>query len=181
MESQQNHQAQLFDLCHIGLKAAADVFNTSLKGVASLREQQLSALNEVLASHARIVAEIDNAKGLEELISAPEKLARVNCQAVMVYWNGVFQITGERQTAAAKQVQAQLEKMREKFQQTLIAAPGASVPVIAVLQPVLEMASSVCALNTCAAEEAGRLASTRLEVANRSASRDAKHGRRNLA
>lgn len=94
MENRQNHQDPFFDVYCAGLKATAGLMNASLEAVARLRKQQLAAINAALVPPAVVVAEIDHAKLIEEMIAVPGKLARLQHQALLCCWNGVFQGAG---------------------------------------------------------------------------------------
>ena len=161
-----NPQDQFFDFYRAGLKVAGDLIGVSLEGAERLREQQLAAINEALASHARAVAEIDDAKSFEELVAVQGKLASAQYQTVIGYWNGVYQVAGESQAEVTRRVQAQAEQIRENFQKTLGAATGGSVPIMAALQPLVDVASSAYALTARATEEATKLAAAQLATAN---------------
>lgn len=161
-----NPQDQFFDFYRAGLKASGDMIKASLEGAERLRTQQLTAINEALAAHARAVAEIDHAKGFEELVAVQGKLAAAQYQTVIDYWNGIYQAAGESQAELSKRVQAQAEQIRENFQKTLGAAPSGSAPIIAALQPLMDVASSAYVLTARAAEETAKLAAAQLATAN---------------
>ena len=115
MGNRQNHQDQFFDFYRVGLKATADLINGSLEAAERLRKQQLAAINQGLVSRAVVVAEIDPTKLIEELIAVPGKLARLQYQALLCYWNGVFHGAGESPAEVAPRVQVQARKIRESF------------------------------------------------------------------
>ena len=115
MENRQNHQDPFFDFYRVGLKATADLIDGSLEAVERLRKQQLAAINQGLVSRAVVVAEIDPTKLIEELIAVPGKLARLQYQALLCYWNGVFQGAGESPAEVAPRVQVQARQIRESF------------------------------------------------------------------
>ena len=161
-----NPQDQFFDFYRAGLKASGDIIRASLESAERLRRRQLAAIDEALTLHARTVAEIDDAKGFEELVAVQGKLAGAQYQTLIGYWNGIYQAAGESQAEVTKRVQAQAEQMRDTFQKTLAAAPGGSVPMMAALQPLMDMASSAYALTARATEEAAKLAATQVATAN---------------
>ena len=161
-----NPQDQFFDFYRAGLKATGDMIRASLEGAERLRKQQLAAIEEALASHARVVVEIDDAKGFEELVAVQGKLASAQYQAAIGYWNGIYQAAGESQAEVTRRVQAQAEQIRENFQKTLGAAPGGSVPMMQALQSMVDAASSAYALTARATEEATKLAAAQVATAN---------------
>ena len=161
-----NPQDQFFDFYRAGLKASGNMIRASLEGAERLRKQQLAAISEALASHARTVAEIDGAKGFDELVAAQGKLASAQYETVIGYWSSIYQAAGESQADVTRHVQAQAEQIRESFQKTLVANPGGSAPIIAALQPLIDAASSAYALTARATEEATKLAAVQLAAAN---------------
>lgn len=161
-----NAQDQFFDFYRAGLKTTGEMITASLEGAERLRKQQLAAISEALASHASVVAEIDEAKGLEELVAVQGKLASAQYQTVIGYWNGIYEAAGESQANVTRHVQAQAEQIRENFQKTLGSATGGSVPIMAALQPLIDAASSVYAFTARTTEEATKLAAAQVATAN---------------
>lgn len=159
-------QDQFLDFYRSGLKATGDLIRTALEGAERLRVQQLAAINEALASHAQAIKAIDEANSIEQLIAVQGQLAGAQYQTVIGYWNGICQAAGESQADAARRVQAQSEQVREIFQKALGATPGEPVPVIAALQPLMDVASAAYALTARATEEAAKLAAAQLATAN---------------
>lgn len=145
MERQPSQQDQFSDCYRIGLEATGDLIKSWFESAERLRQQQFAVVHEALVSHARVVAEIDHAKVIGELIGVSGKLARLPYQAAIGCWSGIFLATGASQAEVARRAQAQAEQIRASFQKTLIAAPGAAVPAIVMLQPLMDLASSVYA------------------------------------
>lgn len=161
-----NPQDQFVDFYRAGLKATGDMLRASLEGAERLRTQQLAAIGEALAAHEQSVAEISQAKGFEELFAVQAKIAGAQSQAVIGYWNGLYQAAGENQAEINKRVQAQVEQIRDNFQQALSAAPGGSVPMMQALQSLVDATSSAYALTARATEEAAKLAAGQVASAN---------------
>ena len=161
-----NPQNQFFNFYRAGLQVAGDLIGVSLESAERLRGQQLAAINEALASHARAVAELDEAKSFDELVAVQGKLASAQYQTVIGYWNGIYQVAGESQAEVTRRVQAQAEQIREDFQKTLGVATGGSVPIMAALQPLVDVASSAYALTARATEEATKFAAAQFATAD---------------
>lgn len=176
-----NSQDQFVDFYRAGLKATGDMIRASLESAERLRTQQLAAINEALASHANAVAEVDDAMGFEELVAVQSKLASAQYQTVIGYWNGIYQVASESQAEVTKRVQAQAEQMRENLQRTLGSAQSGSVPIMASLQPLIEVASSVYAATARATEEATKRVAAQLEATNASVNEAAKQVQRRSA
>lgn len=161
-----NPQDQVLDFYRASLKATGDIITASLKAAERLRTQQLAAISAALGSHERAVAEIDAAKGFEELVAVQGKLASAQYQSVVDYWNGICQSAGQGQAEVTRQVQAQAAQIRENFQKALGAGSGGSNPMMAALQPLVDAASSAYAMTARATEEATKLAAAQLATAN---------------
>lgn len=158
-------QYEFFDFYRAGLKAAGGTIKTSLEDAQRLRNQQLSAIKESLASHAQVATMVDDAKGFEDLAAVPGKLFDIQCQAVLSYWNGIYQMASESQNEVTSRMQAQAEQVRENFQKVLGAATNGQNPMRAALLPLVNIASSALALSARANEEATKLAAVQLGVA----------------
>jgi len=158
-------QDQSLDFYRASLKATGDMIRISLESAERLRRQQLSTVGEALASHAKTVAEIDAAKGFAELAKVTAKLAGIQYQMMFSYWNGIHQMSAENQAEVARQVQAHAERLRQDVQKSLGAIPVDSAPIMAALQPLMEVASSAYMLTSRATEDMAKLAA-QLAVAN---------------
>lgn len=176
-----NPQEQFCDFYRTGLKATADAIRISLENAERLRKQQLAAIDETLSSHAVAVGEIDKAKGFDQLIAIQARLAGAQYQAIIDYWSGIFQASGEGQVELTRRAQAQAKHLRENLQATIGSDPGTVVPMIAVLQPLMEVASSAYALTSRATEEAAKLTAAQLAGANAGGRQSAKQAARTAA
>ncbi len=159
-------QDPLFDFYRAGLKATGNIVKASLESAEQLRKQQLSVIGEAIALHARAIAEIDGARNPEELASVTIKLAGVQTQAAISYWNGIHQAEGESQAEVTRRVRMYAEQIRGNLRATLGDAPDGSVPIVAALQPLMAVASLANALTARTTEEAAKLAAAQLATAN---------------
>jgi hypothetical protein len=155
-------QAELFDFYRASLKATGSATRVSLEGTVRLRTTQLRVIDEALAEHARLTAQIDAAKGLEDLLAVSGKLAGAQYQTLISYWGAIYEAIGENQVEVARLVESQAEQIHFDLQGTLGTAPGNPVPVLAALQPLMEVASSAYALTARATAEATKLAAAHL-------------------
>jgi len=94
------------------------------------------------------------------------KLAGVQAQAAISYWNGIREADGECQDEITKRVQMYAEQIRGNLRTTLGEAPDGSLPIVAALQPLMEVASLATALTARTTEEAATLAAAQLATAN---------------
>lgn len=155
-------QSQLFDYYRASLKATSDATRAYLEGAVRLRTQQLAGIDEALTTHTEVVTELNAAKDLEELILVSRKLANAQYQSLVAYWSGIFEAIGENQAGVMRLVQTQVEQIRTDFQGKLGADADTPAPILAALQPLMEVASSACALTARATEQAARLAAVQL-------------------
>jgi len=162
-------QEELFDFCRASLKASGNATRVSLESTVRLRTTQLRYTDEALAAHARLIAEVNAAKGLEELVAVSGKLAGAQFQTLISYWGAIYEAIGENQVEVARLVQAQVEKIPADLAGTVGAAPSGPVPVLAVLQPLMEVASSAYALRARVTAEATKLAAAQLARADAAA------------
>lgn len=158
-------QDQFFDFYRATLKATSDATRASLEGAARLRRKQLANIEEALATHSRVVTQLDAAKDLNQLIAASGELAGAQYQTLISYWNGIYEAVSENQADVSRLVQAQVEHFRDDFPSTLVAAPAVPMPVLAALQPMMEVASTAYALTARATAEATKLAAAQLAAA----------------
>lgn len=161
-----NPQEQFLDLYRAGLKATGDMMKVSLQGAERLRTQQLAAINEALSAHAQAIAEINSAKGIDELVAVQAKLAGTQYQTVISYWTCLGQAATEQQVEITKQVQVQVAQIRDNFQQALNAVPSGPDPITRALQSLVDATSSAYALTARATEEAAKLAAAQVATAN---------------
>lgn len=159
----------LFDFYRSSLKATGDATRVSLESAVRLRTQQLRHIDEALAAHAQLMAEIDAAKGLDGLIAVSGKLAGAQYQTLIGYWGAIYEAIGENQVEVARLVQSQTEQIHYDLQGTLGTAPDTPAPVLAALQPLMEVASSAYALTARATAEATKLAAAQIATANAAA------------
>lgn len=162
-------QNQFFDCYRAILKATGDATRASLESAVRLRTKQLASIDEALATHARVVADINAAKGLDDLVAASGALAGAQFQALVSYWNGIYEAVGENQADVSRLIQAQVERMRDDFRGALGTAPELPVPMLSALQPLMEVASSAYVLTARATAEATKLAAAQLAAANTAA------------
>ena len=168
-------QEQFFDFYRSTLKAASEATRASLEGAARLRRKQLANIDEALATHKRVLDDLDAAKDLDSLIAASGELASAQYQTLISYWNGIYEAVGVNQAEVARLVQLQVEHFRDEFPDTLIAAPAVPPPVLAALKPLMEVASSAYALTARATAEATKLAATQLASFRSTPRRPGKH------
>jgi hypothetical protein len=171
----------LFDFYRASLKATGDATRVSLESTVRLRTRQLRCIDEALAAHARLIAEVEAATSLDELVAVSGKLAGAQYQTLIGYWGAIYEAIGENQVELARLVQSQVAQIHYDLQGTLGTAPGAPAPVLAALQPLMEVASSAYALTARATAEATQLATTRLASANAAAKEPAKQARQQSA
>jgi hypothetical protein len=174
-------ESQFFDFYRANLKAAGDATRASLEGSARLRKKQLEHIDEALVTHARLVAEIHAAKDIEALIAASGKLAGAQYRSLIGYWNAIYEAIGENQAELSRLAQSQVEQLRGDIDGTLAAAQVVPVPVLAALQPLMEVASSAYALTARATAEATKLAAAQLAGANGAGKQPAKQAQRQSA
>lgn len=84
-------QPELLDLYRAGLKSAADLMTTSLESAERLQNQQLAAIRAALEQQARSVAELREAKSLDELMAIQTKMAGAQLERLMGYWASLSQ------------------------------------------------------------------------------------------
>lgn len=171
----------LFDFYRASLRATGDATRLSLESTVRLRTRQLRCIDEALASHARLIAEVEAAKSLDELVAVSGKLAGAQYETLIGYWGAIYEAIGENQAEVARLVQSQAGQIHYDLQGTLGTAPGTPAPVLAALQPLMEVASSAYALTARATAEATKLATTRLATADAAARRPAKQARQRSA
>ena len=164
-----------------GLSVGLDMIEARLKEAQSLRKQQLAAIGNALSAHAGAVAELDNAKGVEELLALQAKLLRIQFEAVSGYWVGILQVAGESQVQAAKRGQVQAHQILEKLRMALGAVSDGSVPVMAALQPLVNATSSVYALAARATQETARRSADQWTTDNSNGKQASEHLRRKAA
>ena len=174
-------QAELFDFYRASLKATGSATRVSLESAVRLRTSQLRYIDQALAEHARLNAEIDAAKGLEDLVAVSGKLAGAQYQTLISYWGAIYEAIGENQVEVARLVESQAEQIHYDLQGTLGTAPGTPVPVLAALQPLMEVASSAYALTARATAEATKLAAAQLARADAAAPQPDRQARQRSA
>lgn len=157
-----NSHEEFFDFYRSTLKATSEATRASLEGASRLRRKQLANIEEALATHKRVLAELDAARDLDSLIAASGELASAQYQTLITYWNGIYEAVGVNQAEVTRLVQSQVEHFRDEFPDTLIAAPAVPAPVLAALKPLMEVASSAYALTARATAEATKLAASQL-------------------
>src|SRR6185436_19387483 len=119
---------------------------------------QLAYIDEALAAHAQVLDEVSAAKDIGELMIANRKLASAHYQTLISHWSGICEAVGENQTEITRLVQSQMEQIRDDFQSKLGAVPEVPAPMLAALQPLMEVASSAYLLTARATAEAAKLA-----------------------
>ena len=159
---------QFFDFYRASLKTTGDTARASLEAFVRLRKRQLECIEEALVTHASVLAEINAAKDISELISASGKLAGAQYQTLISHWNGICEAVGENQAEVSRLMQSQVEQIRDSFHNTLGAAPDAPLPILAALQPLMEVASSAYVLTARATAETAKLAAAQLASASAS-------------
>jgi hypothetical protein len=174
-------QDPFFDFYRASLRATGDATRVSLESTVRLRTRQLRCIDEALALHARLIAEVNAAQRLDELVAVSGKLAGAQYETLIGYWSAIYEAIGENQVEVARLVQSQVEQIHDDLQGTLGTAPDAPAPVLAVLQPLMDVASSAYALSARATAESTKLATTRLAKANAAAKAPVKQARRRSA
>lgn len=172
---------QFFAFYRSTLRATSEATRVSLEGAARLRKKQLACIDEALATHVRVVAELDAAQDLDSLIAASGELAGAQYQTLISYWHGIYEAVGVNQAEVTRLVQSQVEHFRDEFPDTLIAAPAVPAPVLAALKPLMEVASSAYALTARATAEATKLAADQRASANATARQPRKQSQQRSA
>ena len=162
-------ETQFFDFYRATLKAAGDATRVSLESAARFRKKQLASIDEALATHAGVVAELGEAKDIDALIAASSKLASAQFQTLISYWTGIYESIGENNAQVSRLVQSQVEQFSGNFPSTLAAAPAVPMPVLAALQPLMEVATSAYALTARATAEATKMAAAQIAGASAAA------------
>lgn len=174
-------QDRFFDFYRASLRATGDATRVSLESTVRLRTRQLKCIDEALASHARLIAEADAAQSLDELVAVSGKLAGAQYETLIGYWGAIYDAIGENHVGVARLVQSQAEQIHYDLQGTLGTAPDTPTPVLAALQPLMEVASSAYALTARATADSTKLATTRLAKAHAAAKAPVKQARRRSA
>lgn len=104
-------QPELLDLYRASLKSAVELMKLSLENAERLQNQQLAAIRSALDDHTKSVAELSQAKTMDELIAVQTKMAGVQVERMVGYWTGLYQ----NQIAALGQVQSQMTQARQWF------------------------------------------------------------------
>jgi phasin family protein len=178
MTQPRNH---LLDFYRASLKVTSDATRAYLEGAVRLRTKQLQSIDEALTTHTEVVTELDAAKDLDELVAVSRKLAEAQYQTLVSYWSGIFEAMGDNQAEVMRLVQSQLEQIRSEFEDKLGGAPDVPVPILAALQPLMEVASSAYALTARATAEATKLAAAQLDNPSMAARRNAKRAQQQSA
>jgi len=119
-------QTEFLDLYRSGLKNAADLMKASLESAERLQQQHLTAIRTALEQNARSMADLSNAKSLDELVAMQQKLAGAQFERVMGYWSTLCQSAGESQVATiSKQMAQAREWFNESYSLTARAAEEA--------------------------------------------------------
>src|SRR5438270_6162666 len=84
-------QVELFDLYRAGLKSAADLMKASLESAERLQNQQLVAIRGAIDQQQKSLAELSQAKGLDELMALQTRLAGAHFERAMSYWSDLVQ------------------------------------------------------------------------------------------
>ena len=176
-----NSQQQLLDFYRAGLSATGDMMRASFEGAERLRTQQLAAIKEALAAHVSAVAEIKDAKGIDELVAIQAKLAGTQYQTVIGYWSSVGEAAREQQLDITRRVQAQIAQIRDNVQQALGAAPAGFEPFVQALRSLVDTTSAAYALTARATEEAAKLAAEQVATANAGVRKAVEKGERKSA
>jgi len=165
---------QLLDFYRASLRVTSDATRAYLEGSVRLRTKQLQSIDEALTTHTEVVTELNAAKDLDELVAVSRKLAEAQYQTLVAYWSGIFEAIGANQAEVMHLVHSQVEQIRNEFQGKHGAAPDIPVPILAALQPLMEVASSAYALTARATAEAAKLAAAQLDNPTMAARRNAK-------
>lgn len=85
------NQPELLDLYRTGLKNAADLMKASLENAERLQNQQLAAIRTALDEQAKSMAELGQAKTIDELLAIQTRLAGAQFERMIGYWAGLAQ------------------------------------------------------------------------------------------
>jgi len=85
------NQPELLDLYRAGLKNAADLVKASLESAERLQNQQLAAIRSALDQQAKSMAELGQAKSMDELLAIQTRMAGAQFERLIGYWAGFAQ------------------------------------------------------------------------------------------
>lgn len=102
-------QPELFDLYRAGLKGAVDLMKISLENAERLQNQQLAAIRSALEQLAKSVAELGQAKTMDELMAVQTRMAGAQMERMVGYWTSLY----ENQMSAIGQMQSQMAQARQ--------------------------------------------------------------------
>lgn len=94
-------QPELLDLYRAGLKSAAHLMKSSLESAERLQNQQLATIRSALDQQAKSLAELSQAKTMNELMAVQTQLASAQIGRMVGFWFG--------------QTQTQMAQAREWF------------------------------------------------------------------
>ncbi|MGH8667994.1 MAG: phasin family protein [Burkholderiales bacterium] len=97
------NQPELLDLYRAGLKNAADLMKASLENAERLQNQQLAVIRTALDEQAKSMAELGQAKTMDELLAIQTRMAGAQFERMIGYWAGLAQtqLTQPRPGSAA--------------------------------------------------------------------------------
>lgn len=99
-------QPEMLDVYRAGLKGAVDLMKASLENAERLQNQQLAVIRQALDAQAASVAELANAKTMDELMAVQTRLAGAQIERAVGFWFG--------------QMQTQMTQAREWFSQAAL-------------------------------------------------------------
>jgi hypothetical protein len=106
-------QTQFFEIYRAGLKSAADMMTATLENARRLQLQQLDALQSAIADQAKSVRELADVNTVDELMALQSRLAGMQLERTMDFWNRVWRAAGDNQLAMIGQAQSQLGQVHE--------------------------------------------------------------------
>jgi hypothetical protein len=99
-------QPEMLDMYRAGLKGAVDLMKASLENAERLQNQQLAMIRQALDAQAASVAELANARTMDELMAVQTRLAGAQIERAVGFWFG--------------QMQTQMTQAREWFSQAAL-------------------------------------------------------------
>ncbi len=140
-----------------GVQAIADLLRLSLANNARFLAQQLKITNEALAETAVAMKEIEAAKDFSALLEIQARLSRAYLEKSAADWSGLWQMAGQDQMDAFRQMQDRIAQLSDEFRDAAAHAPAEAAPALAALRSMVDAACQTYARSAQAAEELTRM------------------------
>jgi phasin protein len=161
-----NIQTQHTDFCRAGLANAVDMITTTVEGAQRLRTHQLAIIGQILTENAKLGAQINDSKSLDDLMTVCATLAGTQFKIISGYWRGVHQVATENQVACYERGQVQITEMQRRFAKSLEASvDGGPEPVVQAVNATVSAISSGFNTVARAAAETAKLAAAQVATA----------------